>query len=91
MTHPDGAPSPYQPTPSDFVQDARDRWLFRRCMIFGSVALLGLLLIVLAINGHEGMFTATIWAFVALVTGYLGLPIADDFLQTRPGAAPRAA
>ena len=59
-------------------------------MIFGAAILLGALLLILAFRGQEAMFANAIWAFVALVTGYIGLPIADDFLQSLP-TAPRAA
>lgn len=85
MTHPDGAPRPYDQA-RDYVQEARDRWTFRRIMIFGAALILAVLLLALARTGAEEMYGQTIWAFVALVAIYIGAPVADDFLQTRlPG------
>lgn len=88
VTHPDGSPRPYSPDLAvrDFVQDARDRWKFRRIMIFGAALLLGVVLLVLAFGGESSKFEATVWAFVSLVGIYIGAPVADDWLQTRPGA-----
>lgn len=44
-TNVDGAPVTAQTdwgaTAKDFIQDARDRWKYRRLMIFGACALLG--------------------------------------------------
>jgi len=68
----------------DFIQDARDRWKFRRIMIFGAVALLGAVLVMLALAGDGDKFSACVWAFVTLVMTYIGAPVADDFLQTLP-------
>lgn len=82
-------PRPYDPSRDlkDYVQEARDRWKFRRLMIFGAAILLGILLLILAGTGNEAMFANAIWALVALVSIYIGAPVADDFLQTRPGFA----
>lgn len=82
MTHPDGAPRPYDPS-RDYVQEARDRWTFRRLMSFAAAGVLALLLIILARAGHTEMYGQTVWAFIVLVIAYIGGPIADDFLQTR--------
>lgn len=82
MTHPDGAPRPYDHT-RDYVQEARDRWQFRRLMVFAAAGVLALLLMVLARTGQSEMYGQTVWAFVVLVMTYIGGPIADDYLQTR--------
>lgn len=66
------------------MQESRDRWKFRRIMIFGAAILLAVVLVLLAISGDEGKFANTIWAFVTLVMTYIGAPVADDFLQSLP-------
>jgi VanZ family protein len=70
----------------DYVQDSRDRWAFRRMVIFAVLGVLGVLLLALARTGNEEMYGQTLWAIVTLVALYIGAPVADDFLQTRvPG------
>lgn len=69
----------------------RDRWKFRRRMVFGAVILLAVVLVILALGGDAAKFEATVWAFVSLVGIYIGAPVADDFLQSMPARAPRTA
>lgn len=70
----------------DYVQEARDRWLFRRILLFAVVFFFCAGILISAVNGNENIGNALVWGVVALVSFYIGAPIADDFLQTRPGA-----
>lgn len=72
----------------DFVQESRDRWLFRRILLFAVVGFFCIGILLAAVNGSANIGEALVWGVVALVSIYIGAPIADDWLQTRPGVRP---
>lgn len=68
----------------DYVQESRDRWLFRRILLFAVVGVFCFGILLAAVN-NSSIGEALVWGVVALVSIYIGAPIADDWLQTRPG------
>lgn len=72
----------------DYVQESRDRWVFRRILLFSVVGFFCVGILITALNGSADIGNALVWGVVALVSFYIGAPIADDWLQTRPGVRP---